>query len=110
MKQLIRLKEVSLYKSVPIELPDGDYSDTLSLIGKYKVIIEELIDEISVELYGADLNRMIRLSSVNSNLEKYLYTKLNNTSDNISKYEIEFLDNKYEIKNVRMNYIDCKRL
>lgn len=110
MKQLIRLNQVSLYKLQTEQLPDGDYKDTLTLTNHYKVIIEELTDEISTELYGADINRMIRVSSVNKSLEKFLYTKLNNTSDNVSKYEIEFGNNMYEIKNVRSSYIDCKRL
>lgn len=110
MKQLIRLKNVELYNNISSQQPNGEFIKISNLIASYKCIIEEIRDDISASIYGADLTKMIRISSVNSELENYLYTKLNNSSDNISKYQIKYGNNNYTIENLTRKYIDCKRL
>lgn len=109
MKQLIRLKNIDLYKITQTQSSDGDFIKTSSLVNSYKAAIEELRDEISATVYGSDINKMVRFSSVKHELEDYLYSKLNNTSDNISKYEIRYGQNKYNISNLTHKYIDGKR-
>ncbi len=104
--QLRYLKSVDLKKATKIKQPNGTYIETLTLISSYSVQTQELNDEISVSIYGADLNKITRIKSVNKDLESYLKPKLNNDEDNISKYYISMDGTQYKIKSVRENWID----
>ena len=110
MKQLTRLESIELYKIGKEILPDGDSQETEILVGSYKVVIQELNDNVSATLYGADINKILRISSVNKILEILLKEKLNNSSDNISKYRISYGTSKYKVKDVKSKYIDIERL
>ena len=110
MKQLTRLESIKLYRIGKEILPDGDSQETEILVGSYKVVIQELNDNVSATLYGADINKILRISSVNKILEILLKEKLNNTSDNISKYRISYGTSKYKVKDVKSKYIDIERL
>jgi len=110
MKQLTRLESIDLYKIGKETLPDGDSQETETLIGSYKIIAQELNDNVSATIYGADINKILRISSVNKILEILLKEKLNNTSDNISKYRIHYGDSSYKVKDVKSKYIDIERL
>lgn len=110
MKQLIRLEEAELYNKTSTQSPNGDFVKVETLVGKYKVIKESLTDNISATLYGANLNKMVRFSSVNKELENYLFTKWNSTSDNISKYVIKYDNNYFKIINLTSHYVDGERL
>ena len=110
MKQLTRLESIDLYKIGKEILPDGDSQETEILVGSYKVVIQELNDNVSATLYGADINKILRISSVNKILEILLKEKLNNSSDNISKYRISYDTSKYKVKDVKSKYIDIERL
>ena len=110
MKQLTRLESIELYKIGKETLPDGDSQETETLIGSYKVITQELNDNVSATIYGADINKILRISSVNKILEILLKEKLNNTSDNISKYRINYNQSSYKVKDVKTRYIDIERL
>ena len=93
MKQLTRLESIKLYRIGKETLPDGDVQETETQIGTYKVV-----------------NKILRISSVNKILEILLKEKLNNTSDNISKYRISYGTSKYKVKDVKSRYIDIERL
>lgn len=110
MKQLTRLESIELYRIGKETLPDGDVQETEIQIGTYKVVIQELNDNVSATIYGADINKILRISSVNKILEILLKEKLNNTSDNISKYRISYGTSKYKVKDVKSRYIDIERL
>jgi hypothetical protein len=110
MKRLINLKTIELYKLEKITLEDGDSQEKEVNIGSYRVIIQEVNDKISAEVYGANINKMLKLSSVNRILEILLKEKLNNSSDNISKYRISYDNSKYKIVDVKSKYIDIERL
>lgn len=110
MKQLTRLESVNLNKIGKETLPDGDFKEIETLVGSYKVIIQELNDDVSATIYGADVNKILRISSVNKILEILLKEKLNNTSDNISKYRISYNNSSYKVKDVKSKYIDIERL
>lgn len=110
MKQLTRLESIDLYSIGKESLPDGDSQETETKIGTYKVVIQELNDNVSATIYGSDINKILRVSSVNKILEILLKEKLNNTSDNISKYRISYRDSKYKIRDVKSKYIDVERL
>lgn len=110
MKQLTRLESIQLYSLGKTTLPDGDTQETETLVGNYKVVAQELNDNVSATIYGANINKIIRISSVNKILEILLKEKLNNTSDNISKYRITYGTSKYKIVDVKSKYIDIERL
>lgn len=110
MKRLINLESVDLYKLSKITLDDGDSQETESNIGSYKVIVQELNDKVSANIYGANITKMLRMGSVNRILEILLKEKLNNSTDNISKYQISYGDSKYKIVDVKSKYIDIERL
>ena len=109
MKQLTRLESIELYRIGKETLPDGDVQETETQIGTYKVVIQELNDNVSATIYGADINKILRISSVNKILEILLKEKLNNTFDNISKYKISYGNNKYKVKDIKTRYIDIKK-
>lgn len=111
MKQLTRLETIKLYKENVNTLEDGDFEKQLEEVGSYKVISQELDDNVSATVYGSDLDKMIRISSVNKILEILLKSKMNNTEDNITKYKLSFDNtNFYKIKIVKSKYIDIERL
>jgi hypothetical protein len=98
------------YKLNKITLDDGDSKEEESNIGNYKVIVQEVNDKVSANIYGANINKMLRVSSVNRILEILLKEKMNNSSDNISKYRLSYEDSKYKIIDVKTKYIDIERL
>src|SRR5574344_1270047 len=104
--QLRYLKSVDLKKATKTKQPNGTYIDVLTLISSYSIQTQELNDEVSVSVYGADLNKITRVKSINRELEVYLKSKLNNEDDNISKYYIIMDGTQYKIKSVRENWID----
>ena len=109
-KQLTRLISCDLFKVLQVQTPDGDVSNIQSKEGTYSIVYQELADEVSANIYGANLNKIRRISSVNNLLEILLRSKLNNTSDNISKYRITFNDDTYKITDVKSKYIDIERI
>jgi phosphoketolase len=106
--QLRYLKSVDLKKATKTKQPNGTYTETLTLISSYSVQTQELNDDISVSIYGADLNKITRIKSVNRELEVYLKSKLNNEEDNISKYFIIMDGDQHKIKSVRENWVDIE--
>jgi phosphoketolase len=104
--QLRYLKSVDLKKATKTKQTNGTYIDVLTLVSSYSVQTQELNDDVSVSVYGADLNKITRIKSINRELEVYLKSKTNNEEDNISKYFIIMDDTQYKIKSVRENWID----
>lgn len=102
------LKRVELKKSVINKTANGSRTETYDTVKKYDVQIQELDDEVSASIYGASLVNMLRIKTPLSTLEKLLRTKLNNTTDNISKYYIFIDGNKYKIKAVNNKGIDIE--
>lgn len=110
MKRLINLESIDLYKLGKIISENGDSQQTDSNVGSYKVIVQELNDKVSANVYGANINKMLRIGSVNRILEILLKQKMNNSSDNISKYQISYRSTRYKIVDVKTKYIDIERL
>ena len=106
--QLRYLKRVDLKKASRAKQPNGTYTETLTLVSSYSVQTQELNDEISASIYGADLHKITRIKSVNRELEVYLKSKVNNEEDNISKYFIIIDEYQHKIKSVRENWIDIE--
>lgn len=98
---LIRhLKTITLKKSVSTKQGNGSRTEEYKVIKDYEVQKQELDDQISASIYGANIINMCRIKSPLLDLENLLQTKLNNTDDNISKYFIFMNENKYKIKSV----------
>lgn len=106
--QLRYLKSVDLKKATKTKQPNGTYIETLTKVSSYSIQTQELNDEISASIYGADLNKITRIKSVNRELEVYLKSKLNNDDDNISKYFIIMDGYQHKIKSVRENWVDIE--
>lgn len=108
MKQLRYLEEIELGKDTLIKQSNGVKTATYQKVGDYLVQFQELTDEVSASVYGADVNRMYRISSPQSVLEQFLFSKVNNTSDNISLYVIVYNGARYKVRVVRKNWIDIE--
>lgn len=109
MKQLRYLEEVSLYKNTYGSLPNGSRGIiNKELIGMYNVQVQELTDEVSATIYGSNINKMYRMSSVNHSLERYLSTKMTPLEDNITKYTILYLGKKYAVRTAKKGWIDVE--
>lgn len=106
--QLRRLKECLLLFNSPEKQANGTYKDSYTEIKSYKVIKQELQDEISASIYGANVNKTIRISSIRNELEKYLKNKVGNNQDNVSKYFIVLENKKYKIVSPKENWIDVE--
>ena len=106
--QLSRLKPATLKFSTKTKQANGSYKEEYTKIADYKVILQELTDEVSASIYGANLNKTYRVSSPRQVLEIYLQSKLNNTSDNISKYFLFINDKQYKIVSVKENWVDIE--
>lgn len=108
---LIRyLKPVILKKLTKTKQTNGTYIDTYETIKEYNVIKQNLTDEVDAEVYGADINKIIRIKSPLGDLEEYLYSRLNNKEDNVSKYVIETNNANYKIVAVNPYKVDIERL
>lgn len=110
MKLVRYLKEVNLLKSVNVKQPNGAYIKSYENIGSYKVQEKTLNDEISASIYGANINKMLNLSTALGDLEEYLIPKVDNKEDNISLYFIKIKDKIYKITSVRTGSIVVERL
>lgn len=106
--QISRLKTCVLLKGARTKANNGTYVNTYQEQASYSVIPQELTDEVSASIYGANINKTTRISSVRRELEALLKTKLNNKADNISNYAIEFENKIHKIVSVKNNWVDIE--
>ena len=102
------LKEATIKKATKTKQNNGTYKESLADIGIYKIQQQELNDEVTASIYGANLYKMIRIKSVKNELENYLYTKVNNKLDNVSNYYVFIDAKKYKIVSVNQRGIDLE--
>ncbi|MCI8641147.1 MAG: hypothetical protein HFJ59_04685 [Clostridia bacterium] len=102
------LETVTLKKSITVKQPNGSRIEEYETLGEYEVPKQELDDQISASIYGASIVNMLRIKTPLSNLENLLKSKLNNTTDNISKYFIFINKTKYKIKSVNSKGIEIE--
>ena len=108
---LIRyLKPVSLMKAEKEKQANGAYVNTYTKVDDYRITEQTLESDVDAQIYGADVNKMLRLTSPNNKLEKELLSKLNNEADNISKYYIFDNGVKYKVVAVTPGKIDVSRI
>lgn len=106
---LLRYLQIAiLKKATKTKQANGTYIEDLVPVDTYKIQQQELDDEISASIYGADIRKMLRIKSVRNTLEDYLYTKVDNKEDNISFYYISINGKKYKIVSVNAKGIDLE--
>lgn len=104
------LEKVTIKKAKKTKQSNGAYVNTYTDVNNYNCTIQDLVtDEISATIYGASINKMIRLLSPLKDMESFLLTKLNNTEDNISNYFVEYNNNLYKIVSVSKSRVDVER-
>lgn len=102
------LETVILKKSIQNKQPNGSRIEEYETINSYEVQKQGLDDQISASIYGANIVNMLRIKSPLLKLEELLKSKVNNKTDNISKYFIFIGENKYKIKAVNSKGIDIE--
>ena len=104
------LENATVKKATKTKQANGTYLESLVDIKTYKVQEQDLNDEVSASIYGANIFKMVRIKSVRQSLENYLYTKVNNKQDNISNYYIFIGGKKYKIVSVNPKGVDLELL
>lgn len=104
------LEPVKLLKATKVKQPNGSFINEYEEVSDYKVQKQTVESEIDAQVYGAEITKMLRLTSPYNKLEQYLLDKLNNTEDNISKYYISDNNVKYKIKAVTPYKVDIERI
>ena len=95
------LKPVTLQKASKQKQANGTYKNMYEKISVYNVQKQDLTDdEVSATIYGANINKMLRISSPLGKLEEYLLPKVDNKQDNISYYYIVMGTKTYKIASV----------
>lgn len=108
MKQLRRLSEVTLQKSIKAKQLNGTMLQSYENIGEYKVIEQEITDKVFSSIYGANISKMLRLASPHEELERFLQSKSNDMPDNISLYFILIGQKRYKIVSAYNNWVDIE--
>lgn len=107
--KLVRLKDIILYHIIDrITLPDSERNDIFDEGTSYKAIIQYLDDEVAVSTYGADIDKVYRIATINNELEHLLIPKVQHVEDNISNYIIRYDGHDYLILRVTPKYIDMQ--
>ena len=105
------LSKCTLKKATKEKTSTGNLIDTgYTIISDYRIQEQILQDEITSTMYGADVNKMLRIASPLHKLENYLLPKVDNIEDNVSDYYIFYNDVQYKIIAVRSYYIDLRRI
>lgn len=110
MKLVRYLETIELVKSVNEKQSNGTIIKTFTHIEDYRIQKKSLEDEVSASIYGANITKMLNISSPLGDLEDYLLPKVENQEDNISFYFIILDDTRYKINSVKENGIDIERV
>ena len=102
------LKTATVKKATRIKPPNGTYTETIKKVQDFRVQEMELDDEISASIYGANVNKMLRIKSPRGVIESYLKTKVNNKEDNIIYYYVFIDANKYKVISVNSKGVDLE--
>lgn len=110
MIQLRYLQPCTLEKVIRSKEPNGAFIDSYEVVKDYLVQPQEIADEVSASIYGANLNRMVRLVSPRDVMALELKELVNRSADNISGYVVNYDGDRYSIKAVRRRWIDLELL
>ena len=105
------LEKATLKKAIKEKTQTGNIIiSSYEKIDDYRIQEQTLQDEVTSTIYGADVNKMLRIASPLHRLERYLLPKVDNIDDNVSFYYLFYKGIQYKIVAVRDYYIDIKRL
>ncbi len=108
---IVDLIEVTLKKAIFEKASNGQsIAKEYQNIEKYSVFKQNLEDEISASIYGANINKMLRIESVRHELEGFLCDIIENKEEKISDYFIFYNSVTYKITSVNEFRIDIERL
>lgn len=106
---LSKLTPIVLYVMKSTRGDDGDLIEEYEDIFHADGVVQYLAsDEIAQSAYGANLDKTYRFKSIHNDLEPFLLEKTNNSPDNLTKYLVEWKNNKYAIVKVTPLYIDIQ--
>ena len=110
MIQLRYLEPCTLCLRNKTRQDNGAITETFDDVKNYLIQVQDLYDEVSASIYGADLNKTMRITSPHNVLEYYLIDKVNFTTDNVTNYAIKKGNFVYEILSVKKHWIDIRVL
>lgn len=110
MKLIRYLEKIELVKSTNEKQANGTYIKTFNHVADYKIQKKNLNDEVNATVYGADIIKMLNISTPLGDLEKYLISKVDNKEDNISLYFIILNNTRYKINSVVESGITIERV
>lgn len=108
--ELHKLQNATLKKAIKNKQPNGTTITDYVIEKDYKIWIQGLEDEVSSQIYGANIYRVFKVKSPRRELERYLQSKVNNTEDNISKYFMFIDENIYKVNDAKISGITIERL
>lgn len=108
MKQLRRLVNCTLVKATRAKQDNGSVMNTYETVRDIKIIKHDITDKVFSSIYGANIAKMLRISSVRMALETFLASKNNDSNDNISIYFIVIGEKRYKIVSVFENWVDIE--
>lgn len=108
MNQLRYLFSAELDVTTRTRQANGSMVESYSKVGDYIIRTQELTDEVSASIYGADVNRMMRVTSPRNALESFLASKMNVSNDNVSNYTLLIKGRRYRVLVVREHWIDVE--
>lgn len=108
--ELHKLQNATLKRAIKNKQPNGTKVTDYVIEKDYKIWIQGLEDEVSSQIYGANIYRVFKVKSPRRELERYLQSKVNNTEDNISKYFMFIDENIYKVNDAKISGITIERL
>lgn len=109
MKLIRYLTEAKVLKSVKEKQANGSYVKSFQLVDTYNVQINNLEDEISATIYGANIDKMLSIMDALKKMYVFFIGKVDNIQDNISLYYIQIGNVKYKINSVKESGIVIER-
>lgn len=108
--ELVKLTDITLKSSIETKQANGTKTKSYIKVDDYKAWVQSLEDEVNSQIYGANIYKVFRIKTPRKDLENFLKSKVNNTSDNISKYYIFIADNIYKINDAKTSGITVERI
>lgn len=105
------LIEVTLKKACWEKASNGQpVVKTYHHVKKYFAFKQNLEDDISVSIYGANINKMLRIETIRHELEQYLNNIIENKKEKVSDYFIFYNSSIYKITSVNEYKIVIERV
>lgn len=105
-----KLINATLKKSIEKKQTNGTRIKSYEKVKDYKVWQQSVDDEVNSQIYGANIYKVFKLKTPRKDLEAFLKSKTNNSTDNISKYFIFIDNNVYKVNDAKMSGITIERI